>query len=139
MPVVLNELSTTRHPRIAQRHRFGVTTQKVSGTLGSWGQSPPSQKISAPVLFLSPPRFSPLPFSLPICPQIQSGIISLNQQHREDRVNHSCKAQGGTAQKQVCINTGSNYNINMAGIMTAETTDIWQKLQAPELQMRDAF
>jgi hypothetical protein len=27
----------------------------------------------------------------------------------------------------------------MAGIMKAETTDIWQKLQAPELQMRNAF
>lgn len=37
------------------------------------------------------------------------------------------------------INTGSNYNINMAGIMKPETTDIWRKLRAPELQMRDDF
>jgi hypothetical protein len=37
------------------------------------------------------------------------------------------------------INTGSNYNINMAGIMKPETTDIWRKLRASELQMRDAF
>lgn len=41
--------------------------------------------------------------------------------------------------QKVCINTDSNYNINMAGIMKAETTDIWQKLQALELQMRNAF
>ena len=49
------------------------------------------------------------------------------------------QTRGVAAQKKACINTGSNYNINVAGIMKAETTDIWQKLQAPELQMREAF
>ena len=81
---------------------------------------------SLPVFFVSLPFLS-LSQSVP--------TSKMEESPKPAMLGRRCKAQ--ELPLRAGINTGSNYNINMAGNMKPETTNIWRKLQAPELTVNE--